>query len=286
MKLLTLNTHSLQEENYQQKLEWFVESILKEKPDIIALQEVNQTADAMEAEESLKEGQYVISTQVPLKQNNHMAQVAYRLRQAGVACSWVWLPIKLGYGKYDEGVGILVLNKKITNAVAFPISKANDYYNWRTRAVLGIQVEGLKDWFYSIHLGWWNDAEEPFLEQWKRLKEQMQQMEQPSAEVPVWLMGDFNAPDIFCDQSYAQIRLDGWVDMHMAAEEKESDFTVAGIIDGWKDKLPDESIKGLRLDYIWCSQAREAYSSRILFNGMREPVVSDHFGVLVNVKEK
>ena len=46
MKILTINTHSLQEENYEQKLCWFVESILKERPDIIAMQEVNQTADA------------------------------------------------------------------------------------------------------------------------------------------------------------------------------------------------------------------------------------------------
>ena len=46
MKILTLNTHTLQEENYQQKLNWFVEGILKEMPDIIAMQEVNQTAAA------------------------------------------------------------------------------------------------------------------------------------------------------------------------------------------------------------------------------------------------
>ena len=46
MKILTLNTHSLQEEQYAEKLEWFVEGVLAEMPDIIALQEVNQTADA------------------------------------------------------------------------------------------------------------------------------------------------------------------------------------------------------------------------------------------------
>ena len=38
MKILTINTHSLQEENYEQKLQWFIEGILKEKPDIIAMQ--------------------------------------------------------------------------------------------------------------------------------------------------------------------------------------------------------------------------------------------------------
>ena len=40
MKLLTLNTHSLHGGDWEQKLEWFVQGILEEKPDIIALQEV------------------------------------------------------------------------------------------------------------------------------------------------------------------------------------------------------------------------------------------------------
>ena len=43
MKILTLNTHSLQEENYAEKLEGFIERILVEQPDVVALQEVNQS---------------------------------------------------------------------------------------------------------------------------------------------------------------------------------------------------------------------------------------------------
>ncbi len=58
MKILTLNTHSLREENYQQKLEWFVEGILRERPDIIALQEVNQTTSAGDMAPEMLEGQY------------------------------------------------------------------------------------------------------------------------------------------------------------------------------------------------------------------------------------
>ena len=75
MKLLTLNTHSLQEEDYEQKLEWFIEGILQEKPDIIALQEVNQTAAEAMADNVLWEGQCLLPAQVPLKQDNYAAQV-------------------------------------------------------------------------------------------------------------------------------------------------------------------------------------------------------------------
>ena len=41
MKLITLNTHSLIEEHYEEKLHAFAEMVRKEKPDILALQEVN-----------------------------------------------------------------------------------------------------------------------------------------------------------------------------------------------------------------------------------------------------
>ena len=283
MKLLTLNTHSLQEENYEQKLDWFIEGILQEKPDIIALQEVNQTSDATVAEDILWEGLYSIPAQVPLKQDNHAAQVVYRLRQAGVACHWVWLPIKLGYGKYDEGVALLSLGRKITAAEAFPISKVNDYHNWRTRGVLGLQVEGLTDWFYTFHMGWWDDAEEPFLDQWKQLEERISEKRRNGF---VWLMGDFNAPDFVSGQSYEWILTNGWLDTYSAALEKDRGITVPCVIDGWKERLKDQEVKAMRLDYIFCSHRVCVKSFQVIFNGENRPVVSDHFGVFIDIKEK
>ena len=44
MKLLTLNTHSLIEPDYEAKREFFVNFIAAEQPEVFALQEVNQTA--------------------------------------------------------------------------------------------------------------------------------------------------------------------------------------------------------------------------------------------------
>ena len=43
MKLMTLNTHSLVEPGYENKLKLFAEAVLREQPDVIALQEVNQS---------------------------------------------------------------------------------------------------------------------------------------------------------------------------------------------------------------------------------------------------
>ena len=54
MRLLTLNTHSHVEEDYREKLEAFVQAVSEEEPDVIALQEVNQTI----AETPVKAGIY------------------------------------------------------------------------------------------------------------------------------------------------------------------------------------------------------------------------------------
>ena len=281
MKILTLNTHSLQEENYQQKLSWFVEGILKEKPDIIAMQEVNQTFNAEKMEANMLEGQYPVPGCMCIRQDNHAAQVAYRLRQEGIECYWAWIPIKLGYDKYDEGVAILSLGRPIRCVDQFPVSKSNDYHNWRTRAVLGVQVEGLEDWFYTVHMGWWDDELERFLDQWKKLNCCITSKRMCG---PVWLLGDFNASDLIPGQSYDHVVACGWVDTYRIAQHKDSGITVPGIIDGWREKLAGKNVEGMRLDYIWCSEKKEILSSRVVFNGEKEPVVSDHFGIVVETK--
>ena len=246
------------------------------------MQEVNQTAGTELMDLEMLEGQYPIPGCMPICRDNHAAVVANRLRQAGIECYWVWFPIKLGYDKYDEGVAILSLGRPIRCVDKFPISKVNDYYNWRTRAVLGVQVEGLDDWFYSLHMGWWDDSENGFLEQWKILSSCIAGKRLCG---PVWLMGDFNAPDVVTGQSYEHMTACGWIDTYRIAQFKDCGITVPGVIDGWRKKLQGKHIDGMRLDYIWCNQKKEVISSRVMFNGMKEPVVSDHFGVLIQIKE-
>ena len=282
MKILTLNTHSLQEENQQQKLSWFVEGILREKPDIVAMQEVNQTADEAFMALEMLAGQYPIPGCMQIRADNYAALVAAYLRQAGIDCYWVWLPVKRGYGKYDEGLAILSLGRKIRCVDQFPISRVNDYHNWRTRAALGIQLEGLEDWFYCLHMGWWDDEGEGFLDQWRILNSCIAGKRMCGN---VWLMGDFNASDEIPGQSYEHIVASGWIDTYRVALKKDDGITVSGHIDGWRERKQGAIREEMRLDYIWCNHKKTILSSRVVFNGIHEPVVSDHFGVLIEVKE-
>ena len=106
MRLLTLNTHSLVEPDYEAKRKFFVDFIAKEQPDVFALQEVNQTASAPAMPIPLADYCPCSGNGILLKEDNHAAAVAQMLKEEGVHYYWSWLPAKIGYDKYDEGMAI------------------------------------------------------------------------------------------------------------------------------------------------------------------------------------
>ena len=138
MKLLTLNTHSLIEPAYEAKRDAFVEFIRKEQPDVFALQEVNQTAAAPLLAD-VPAGYYPCpGNMVLLKADNHAAAVARMLEEAGCAYHWSWLPAKIGYDRYDEGMAVFS-RAPITAAENLLLSQINDYNNWKTRRWASVQ---------------------------------------------------------------------------------------------------------------------------------------------------
>lgn len=234
MKILTINTRSFRGADSIQRLDRFVEDVLREKPELIAMQEVSQTETSGQLEPERLEGQYPIPGCLPICRDNHAAQVAMRLRQAGVECSWVWIPVRLG--DLSEGVAILSLGRRIRCVDRFPISREGE----ENRAVLGVQVEGLEDWFYTVQLIGFED--ESFLEQWKKLN---CCLGIPRIYGPVWLLCSIQGTDAIRGESYAVITAAGWLDTHLLAEHRT---------DG-----PEQ-----RQDFIWCSHPRPIAASRPL----------------------
>ena len=87
----------------------------------------------------------------------------------------------------------MLSKKPIARVQQFLTSKTDDYENWKTRRILGIQPEGSSDWFFTVHMGWWNEEEEPFVDQWKCIQETLK--DPKYREGTIWLMGDFNSQD-------------------------------------------------------------------------------------------
>ncbi len=275
MKLLTLNAHSLAEENYPQKLMEFISAVLTERPEVIALQEVNQSLSEAAALRSMN-GYVPCGDGIVIRRDNHVYKAAEMLRERGLGYFWTWLPIKKGYDRFDEGIAVMSLSP-ILETDTLTVSSSDDYESWKTRKILGIRTESLPDeWFYSVHFGRWDDPDEPFRCQWRRTATHVHTGRLDCA----WLMGDFNAPAEVRGESYDMIKNSYWQDTFELAQTKSGAATVSGSIDGWHD-IPTEE-NGMRIDQIWCSKKAVITSSETVFNGGRYPVISDHFGVMVN----
>ncbi len=125
MKLITLNTHSITEPNYYEKMLILAKAIATELPDVVALQEVNQTIDM-----PLIEGKTLVTSNADIRTDNYAEALLNELKKLGVSYNCVWLPIKIGYGKYDEGLAILS-RSPIIDTDNVLISKCNDYSYWK-----------------------------------------------------------------------------------------------------------------------------------------------------------
>lgn len=272
MKLLTLNTHSLVEEDYERKLEYFIDWISKNEYDIIALQEVNQSI-VEEAVIDTKFSNYVRANKnIVIKKDNHLFRVMSDKRVLKKGYHWVWTPIKIGYDKYDEGVGIMS-RYPIKEVKEFYLTSSKSYTNWKVRKTIGIRVEieGRDRWFFSVHFGWWNDVEESFKEQLVRMEKELFKLEEE-----IYLLGDFNNPAEIKGEGYDLLLQSGWYDTFELAKKKDSGVTVVGVIDGWKEH---KNLKDMRIDFIFKSRKSDIKTSEVVFNGKNGEIISDHFGV-------
>ena len=273
MKILTLNTHSIIEKNYEEKLVNFVEMIKEESPDVFALQEVNQSITMPETGDASKVGYIAcLDCEVTIRTDNHAYRVAKMLYELGVEYQWTWVPAKVGYGIYDEGIAVFS-KSTIEDICQFYISKSEDYNNWKTRKMLGIHTNDM--WFYSVHMGWWKDEEEPFAKQWDKVVKQLNEQTQIC-----FVMGDFNSPADKEQEGYEYVIQSGWNDTWLMAKRKDEGITVGGNIDGWSDKVNQEE---MRIDYIFCNKEILVESSEVVFNGKNYPIVSDHYGVEIEI---
>ncbi len=266
MKLLTLNTHSIVEEDYENKLKIFTEAVSELQPDIIAMQEVNQTINQNEV---IDDRLFVpCQSTVPLKADNHAYVTAKVLSELGLNYYYTWAGIKRGYNKYDEGLAVMSL-KPIKNIKVINLSDCNSYLDWKTRKALVLESSGVV--ICNTHMGWWEDKREPFINQWKRLNKSLSKYNK------VYLMGDFNSPQDQRDAGYDKVLSDGWHDTYTYALFKDDGYTVTKKIDGWKNH------EKKRIDYIFTNFEPSVKSSYVVFNGKNKEMVSDHSGIILTL---
>lgn len=260
MKLLTLNTHSIIDKDYERKIEVFVEAILRHKPDVIALQEVMQPSNGKET----RNDKIKIVGEIPLKKGNFLDNVLTSLEKRNVNYYGAYFAFKRAYNEYDEGLAVLS-SEEITSIEYTQLSPFSDYGNYKTRYALGARTHNA--WFYSLHFNWENDLDSPFIGEWNSLLDVTLQKKN------IWLMGDFNLTP--ASEGYLIITK-SYMDTYIMAKDIDNGITVKGEIDGWRGKTENK-----RIDYIFTSKDMEIKSSKVIFNGKNEEIISDHFGVIL-----
>lgn len=255
MKILSINTHSIIEDNYEEKCDIFVEAINLIGPDIIAMQEVNQTKDAK-----------IVCGYKDIKEDNHALKIYKRLK----AYHFSWLKIKSGYEIFEEGLAIFS-KKPIINICDLLLSNTNDFNNWKKRMAQIVKIDDLV--ISNVHMGWWDDLDEPFCEQFEKLNNYLS----PISDT-VFITGDFNSPADEKNTGYDMVLSCGWYDTYTLADKKDSGHTITKKIAGW-EKNGDSK----RIDYIFTNKKMNIKSSRVIFDGNNEKIISDHNGVIIEI---
>ena len=278
MKLLTLNTHSWIEESPLEKLEAIKEQLLVDSYDVISLQEVNQSMDAEEVE--VDSFFIAPNPDTVIKKDNFAFLLQQELLNSGLEYYWSWVPSHIGYDQYDEGIAILT-RFKVTNARGILLSRNDDYIDYHTRKALEVrfQVNERNYLVYGLHFSWWQDETEsyPFLYEWNKLVEAWEA--EARAGGCILLMGDFNNPAHIDKEGYSVVSKHPYLkDAFLDATLKNGSHTVEKRIDGWENNSDL-----LRIDFIFVSSNLSVYSYETVFDGRTTPVVSDHFGVKVEI---
>ena len=244
MKLLTINVHAWLEENQMEKIDILAKDIAEKQYDVIAMQEVNQLMNNPVIFDDIRQENY---GWVLLEKLQEYTDTDYYYH---------WSNSHIGFSKYNEGVAIITRHKSARRIVSITIN-----YN-------GQDVE-----FYSCHMNLPNCETEDMGE---NLRNILNRSKTDNLKI---LMGDFNTDANGNPEDYQNILNQGLFDTYILAEKKDSGVTVDKGIHGWAQ---DKSKK--RIDYIFSTKEIKVKESKVIFNGKNKGVVSDHFGVEVEIE--
>src|SRR5690625_2594746 len=260
MKFLTINVHGWQEEDPLEKMKQLAAEIHMNRYDAVALQEVSQHRDTEIAYSNIRTDNY------GLLLNHELAKLGsadYEL---------FWDISHYSFDVYEEGLALLVRHPH-EKVESFYITDSTSIDNWKSRSIVGgtWQINGQPISLYTCHLGWWDDQDEDYQTKVDRLIKK--------AEIdnhPLLLLGDFNVADHIKNEGYDYLLSKGLYDTHQLADQQFGESTIIGYIAGWAGNKKD-----LKIDYIFANWQADVKESRIVFNGIDGPVISDHFGVAV-----
>lgn len=247
--------------------------IAKEDYDFVGLQEVNQLMDSPLAE--LDEYFQPTVEQQAIRQDNFLFCLVKCLKDLGCNYYWSWSYNHIGYDIYHEGIGLL--SKTPIESESHLISESSDPTDYHTRKVMisTTTINGQKTFVASAHFSWWQNEKKAFAYEWSIIEKIL--LEKQGSLI---MMGDFNNEAKRIGEGYDLVKNSslGLHDAFVLAKDRYGENTVEKEIDGWSGNDAK-----LRIDYILVSDNYEVKSYHIVFDGNNESIISDHFGIEVEM---
>lgn len=274
MKFLSLNAHSWCEADQPAKIMDTARLIVSEAVDVVALQEANQLQGGV----PWRSEYFCGPSTLAVGADNYAQALAAACAHLGEPYHCYWAEAHRGFGKYDEGVGVLVRRRvqPRPSARARAVVLADyAYEDVRRRVALAVPGEGW-GWVLSGHFSWWaSEGQQLFAREWRAVEE----FAGEHAGERICVLGDFNNPTTVEGEGYSLVRGLGWLDARDGAREVAGHDTIPGRIVGW-----EQAEGGARIDYALVNHPVPVRSHRVVLDGVGSPVVSDHYGVLVEIE--
>ncbi|KQB84229.1 endonuclease/exonuclease/phosphatase family protein [Corynebacterium oculi] len=272
MKVLSLNAHSWCEPDQPAKIMDTARLIVEEGVDVVAVQEANQLQGGV----PWRSTRYGGPSALPMGADNYAQALAEACAHLGGEYRCYWAEAHQGFGKYDEGVGLLVRAEEHAAEAHAVVLAEYPYADVRRRVALALKIRGW-GWVLSGHFSWWKrEGQALFAQEWEAIEGFARR--HPGERVCV--AGDLNNPATVAGEGYSLIRQRGWMDTRDLARDVEGHDTIAGKISGWEGARA-----GARIDYVLVNEPLPVASHRVVFAGEGSPVVSDHYGVLVDMEQ-
>ena len=175
MKLLTINVHAWMEKNQMEKIDILAKTIAEKDYDVIAMQEVNQLMTQPVVYADVREDNY---GWVLLNKIAEYTDTTYYYH---------WSNSHIGYGKYEEGIGILTKHV-LKGTDDFYCTRSQTVNSISSRKVISAEIEynGKVMEFYSCHMNL------PTCETEKMDKSIQTILNRNEDDIIKVLMGDFN----------------------------------------------------------------------------------------------
>lgn len=294
LTILSLNLHTYQElraaheieseltdESARQRIEAYdpiferiAAGIARLDPDIICFQEVGEWPGDMSMSSE--------TVEFAATDTNMVHQILARLPGRRYYFTMDWS--HFGWGVWLEGSAVLSkypLTYTESRFISNPENGRHEFWKSRNVPMAKTNVPAVGSLsVFSVHAGWWDDAEEPFQEQFHRLLRWVAKATEPASTT--LLCGDFNVPA--GSQAYSFMTGFGYSDQYALANPGGMlDATIGAGANGW-----EHNDAGERIDYIMMNDDSplEVTHARRVFTAEDLGRVSDHVGVYAEFRRR